>query len=384
LKKLLIVNSNLHIGGVQEALVNLLKQIGREYDVTLALFSPYGALRSRLPENVKVLTITSPYRYLGIRRQDLQGKPVQQLLRSFYAGVSRILGRDAAIACMAPFQKTLTGFDVAISYVHDGDDKAFYGGCNSFVLRHVRAAKKLTFLHGDYVKCGGNTAKNAARYQKFDGICACSQGCADSLLAALPELKDKVQVVPNCHDFDRIRALAQEPAQLDAEGVKILTVARFGTEKAIPRAVEALAACKQSNYHYYLIGDGSQRPQVEAAIQKHHLQERVTLLGEQENPFCYMAKADLLLIPSVSEAAPMVIGEAACLGLPILSTRTSSAEAMVEKAGYGWVCENTQSGITKALDALLSQPALLRQKKEQMQQTNADNTTAVEAFRSVI
>ena len=384
MKKLLIVNSNLQIGGVQQSLVNLLREISGEYDVTLALFSPYGQLKDSLPENVKVTYISSPYRFLGIRRQDLQGQPVQILLRSFYAGICRIFGRTAAMALMAPFQKKLKGFDVAISFVHDGYDDAFYGGCNSFVLRHVQAEKKLTFLHGDYVKCGGNTKKNAARYRRFDTICACSQGCADSFLSALPELKDKVRVVPNCHDFDRIRALAQTSVSMDDAGVKILSVARFGAEKAIDRAVEALAACQNQNYHYYIAGDGPQRPQVEAAIEKHRLQDKVTLLGEQTNPFGFMVKADLLLIPSVSEAAPMVIGEAACLGLPVLTTKTSSAVDMVENTGYGWVCENSHAGITAGVDELLQQPELLRQKKEEMQKNSPDNRGAITAFFGVI
>lgn len=379
MKKLLIVNSNLQIGGVQEALVSLLLQIHKDYDITLALFSPCGPLLQRLPGDIKVIGVDSPYRYLGTSRRELQGKPVQQLLRAGYAGVCRVFGRNAAMALMAPFQKKIEGYDVAISFVHDGYDNAFYGGCNSFVLRHVQATKKVTFLHGDYVKCGGNTPKNAARYEKFDHICACSQGCADSFLSVLPQLKDKVHIVPNCHDFDRIRTLADTQVTMEAAGIKILSVARFGAEKAIPRAVEALADCKCQNYHYYLAGDGVQRPLVEAAIEQHGLQSKVTLLGEQENPFGFMAKADLLLIPSVSEAAPMVIGEAACLGLPILSTKTSSAVDMVEKTGYGWVCENSRSGITAGLDAILSQPELLQKKA-----ISVDNTLAVEAFRSVI
>ena len=40
------------------------------------------------------------------------------------------------------------------------------------------------------------------------------------------------------------------------------------------------------------------------------LSENVTLLGEKENPYGYIKAADLLLIPSYSEAATMVIGEA--------------------------------------------------------------------------
>ena len=45
MKKIIIVNNNMKVGGVQKSLCNLLWELDRlrEYDVTLALFSPVGA-----------------------------------------------------------------------------------------------------------------------------------------------------------------------------------------------------------------------------------------------------------------------------------------------------------------------------------------------------
>ena len=42
MERILIVNNNMHIGGVQKALVNLLWNIRDRYDVTLLLFSKEG------------------------------------------------------------------------------------------------------------------------------------------------------------------------------------------------------------------------------------------------------------------------------------------------------------------------------------------------------
>ena len=53
-KKLLIVNNNMHIGGVQRALVNLLGCIHDQYDVTLLLFHPAGVLMEEIPADVRV------------------------------------------------------------------------------------------------------------------------------------------------------------------------------------------------------------------------------------------------------------------------------------------------------------------------------------------
>lgn len=357
MKRVLIVNNNMHLGGVQKALVNLLGCIHDSCRVTLVLFHPEGELMAAIPEDVRIVPVTSGYRYLGMTGADTAGKPLRKLLRSFYAALTRLLGRDAAIRLMALGQRKFSGYDLAISYLHDAGDNVFYGGCNDFVLRHVEAKRKLTCLHCDFSLVGGNTRRNGQRYAAFDGILACSEGCREKFLSCMPELADKVSVLYNCHDFESIRSQAEEAnLVLPKERVNIVTVARLGREKGVPRAIEALAQLKNANYHYYIVGDGIQRPQVEAAIAAHGLQAQVTLVGEMKNPYGYLKAADLLLIPSVSEAAPMVIGEAACLGTPVLTTETSSAKEMVEATGYGWVVENSIEGLTQGLEAFLQNP----------------------------
>lgn len=382
-KRVLIVNNNMHIGGVQKALVNLLKCVHVKYDITLALFHPGGELLKDIPEDVELLPLRSAYRFLGMTKYDVQGRPLLKLARSFFAAVSRLVGRDAAISLMAAGQKKLTGYDVAISYLHDAGDKAFYGGCNDFVLRHTDAPLRCAFLHCDYLNCGADTPANGKRYARFHRIAACSEGCRDAFIKALPDLAGRTVVVRNCQDYDAIRRLADmEPVQLPAGRLNVVTVARLGKEKGVPRAIEAFARLGKTTqpYHYYIVGDGAERPVVEALIRRYGLEDKVTLPGEMPNPYGYMKAADLLLLPSVSESAPMVIGEAACLGTPILSTWTTSAKDMVEKTGYGWVCENSTEGICEALRMLCENQDVLVQRRYDLTQLSLDNSCAVEQF----
>jgi len=382
MKKILIVNNNLHVGGVQKALVNLLWAIRREYDVTLLLFYKGGAYLEELPPEVKVITPGSHYRFLGMTGKDVRTLP-DKLGRAFFAGITRVFGRKFAVALMALGQKRLKGFDVAVSYLHNGGDKVFYGGCNDFVLRHVSAARKITFLHCDYRLCGADTSDNGKQYARFDAIAACSQGCADSFLFANPSLADRVRVVYNCHRTDRILQDAREAEiNLPQDRINLVTVARLGAEKAVPRAIDALAMLegKSFRYHYYIIGDGAQRSQLEKRISDLNLADKVTLLGAMGNPYGYIRACDFLLIPSVSEAAPMVIGEAARLGTPILTTRTSSAEEMVTGPGIGWVCDNSTQGLAEGLEMLLGSPESVKEKKEFLSGCKPENGEALEGF----
>lgn len=77
----------MHIGGVQKALVNLLKEIASEYEVTLLLFYKGGELLRDVPENVQVITACKALRGWGATREDAAGLRVaafKSVLRGSY------------------------------------------------------------------------------------------------------------------------------------------------------------------------------------------------------------------------------------------------------------------------------------------------------------
>lgn len=383
MKKILIVNNNLHIGGVQKALINLLWNIREQYDITLLLFSRSGELLEELPPDIRVICPSGAWRYLGMTRDDVHSLQ-ERIGRAFFAAITRVFGRKYAVSLMSLGQRKYAGYDAAISYLHNSGDKVFYGGCNDFVLKHVHANKKITFLHCDYLHCGADTPDNGRQYAKFDTIAACSQGCADAFLKAHPELKERVCVVRNCHRFDQIREAAQaDPQTLKAGKVNIATVARLGKEKGVERALRVIAQLGplRERMHYYVIGDGVQRKLLQQLIRELELSDVVTLCGQQKNPYGYIKAADLLLIPSYSEAAPLVIGEAAALGTPILSVETSSAREMIAETGYGWVCDNSEEDMRNALVDFLACSEKMDRDILHLTDVRMQNMQAREQFR---
>ena len=77
------------------------------------------------------------------------------------------------------------------------------------------------------------------------------------------------------------------------------------------------------------------------------------MVGNKENPYTYLKNADALLVPSFNEAAPMVFGESAVLGVPIVTTETCSAIEMVEKRDLGYVIANDSKDIEVFLENVL-------------------------------
>ncbi len=389
MKKLLIVNNNMQLGGVQKALVSLLHEIKDQYDVTLFLFSPTGPCFSDIPEGIKIVTAKSLYRCFGISQAEAKkAGGILYLLRSIMAVITKFFGRGTAISLADLSQPNLKEhYDVAISYLHSGGRKSFYGGCNEFVLHKVNASKKVTFLHGDYSQCGANHPETNKLYRKFDLVAACSGGCRQSLLSVLPDMEECCVVVPNCHNYEKmIQDSKKDSMQYNNGSVNVLTIARLSAEKGVERGICAVAFAQKNGVdaYYHIVGDGAEREKLKIMCESLGLQGRVKFYGNQENPYRFLPNADLLLIPSYHEAAPLVIDEARCFGVPVLSTKTSSAEDMIIKRDLGWVCDNSQEAINEALANILKELSLLQKKKEKILQTECNNQQAVLAFHSIM
>ncbi len=351
MKKILIVNNNLDMGGIQKSLVNLLKEVHSSYDITLMLFSKSGSLLNDIPEDVKVITPNRYYRILGLTKNELKSYPVLFVLKALMMKYTSVFSRRSAMKLLGLFRRKIKGYDVVISYSHLFHNKYFANGCGDFVLDKTICTKKICMIHCDYLNSGCMTAQNSSEYSEFDRIACCSDSVRERFIQGTKMPKDKVNTLRNFYDFDMVELANDEPYVYDDNCINLLSVARLSSEKGIDRAIEALHAAGRADINYYIAGDGPQKDILREKIKEYGMEKRIILLGEQQNPYRYMINADYLLVPSLHEAAPMVFDEAKILGLKIISTDTTSAREMIGDA-YGVVCDNSTAGITKILVGL--------------------------------
>lgn len=388
MKKLLIVNNNMKIGGVQKSLYNLLWSVSDQYDITLLLFAPVGDYMDNLPERVRVCSCTSLFRYLGVGQGDCAGSLRDRLLRGFLACICKLFGRGAVMPLLLRSQKPLPGhYDCAISYLQNGSPRHFYGGVNEFVLSKTDAARKIAFLHCDYLRCGANHRENNQSYRGFDLIAACSDGCRRSFVQAVPELSERCVTVPNFHRCDEIRSLAEQQTYRYAPGsLHVLMVGRLAHEKGIDRAIRAVAFARAQGVAVvlHLVGTGPMENALRELVRTLSLRDAVVFHGSQNNPYRFMRNADLLLMTSWHEAAPMVIDEARVLSLPVLSVQTTSSSEMISGRGCGWVCENDQTALNAALAALLKEPARIHALRTRLSEAQFSNEGAKAAFAALV
>lgn len=356
LKKLFFVINNIAMGGIQKSLVELLNVLKDKYDITLYCIKYGGRCIDLIPDNINIIYGS---RTAAVSEQNLAEAKKSGvwpfLLRVVLSSFTKVFGKRFPAFLLTKLIGKIPGeYDAAISFSQPIHDKQFATLTNEIVLNCCNAKRKITFVHCDFIKYGGNTKYNRSLYNRFDAIAAVSDSVGQRFLEANPLLKDKVFTVYNCVDCDRIITLANnDPIEYNKKA--IVTVARLSEEKGIIRCLPVVSKLVNEglDLEWHIVGGGPLDSKICDEINLLGLSDRVILHGEQINPYRFMKNADCFLLPSFHEAAPMVFFESAVLDLPVLTTDTLSAYELVENMGAGLVCKNDEESIYSMLHSFL-------------------------------
>lgn len=170
-------------------------------------------------------------------------------------------------------------------------------------------------------------------YRRADAVVAVSQGVKEGLVQRCGVSPNRVEVIANPVDAERIRALASAPLEHSLPEKAIVSVSRLAANKNVAMVIEALA---QSGlpHHLLVLGDGPERSALAQRARALGLEARVHFLGFLSNPFPVMARAELFASASNAEGFPNALVEALALGLPSVFTncRAGPAEILADDA----------------------------------------------------
>ena len=356
--KILFVIDNLMAGGVSRALINMVNEICKEYDIYVLAFSYSGLLKKQLSKDIHIVETNKFLNLLGESQKQIGKRSFfQAAFRAFLVLCCKLFTNKIPHRLLFSSFKQHNQYDVAISYIHDHDERSLARGCNRFVIEKIEANKKIAFVHSDFINYGGNTKRNRKIYYSFDEVVCVSEGCKRAFEACF-EKKLKVSVVRNFVNYQDILALANQKAVVySPKEISVVSVARLSKEKGFERGLIALSKIlneQTTNIHWYIIGDGPEYNNVLYNIESEHLNSVVTLVGQTDNPYRYLKNADYLLLISFHECAPMVFDEAYALGLTILTTKTLSTNEMILDKKIGYVFDNSQDGVEKIFFGLIN------------------------------
>lgn len=127
-------------------------------------------------------------------------------------------------------------------------------------------------------------------------------------------------------------------AALDGQPLVVGTVGRLVPIKGQRFLVEAIGLLRDQGTHVRLViaGDGESMGELTEQVRALSLGDRVTLLGRVDDVPQQVARFDLFALPSLSEAMPMALIEAAAAGLPLLVTTGGGGPTLLEAGAGGW------------------------------------------------
>ena len=387
MKKILIVTRSMYKkGGVESSLVNLLDEISEMYEIDFLAFSISEEYKKNLENKVNIIPSNKWLEMLGKEQTYFSKIDIFYYIRVLLVVFCRLFGNSLILKYILKSITINKYYNFAISYIQSANKYALSDGNNQFILNYINADEKIVFIHSDYEHENFNNTYHNNIYTSFDKIVTVSENCKKNIIKYLPNFASKIYVVHNFYSFNKIKesSLLFIP-NYNKDIMNFVTVARLSDEKGILRMLDVVNLLKEkSDFVWHIIGSGNQFDEIVNKIHICHLEKYVKLHGEQSNPYPYIANADLLIVCSRYEAAPMVIGEAQILKVPVLSTNTLSANEQIQNNITGLVCENSIEGLYSALLKIIEDKSILAEISYNLSINFINNEKQLEEFRNII
>lgn len=343
--KVLFVIPNLGHGGAEKVLVNLVNHMDKEkFDITVMTLYDCGVNKPFLADDIKY----------------------QTCFKKAFKGVSHVLKLLNPKFLYSKFVKE--HYDIVVSYL-EGQTARIVSGCED------TKTKLVSWIHVEQ-----HTDKKAARtfrtvkemkdaYLKYDRTICVSKYVKKDFLKLVPV--DKIDVLYNTIESDRIKreALVKVPDGIfNADEVKLCGIGTLKESKGFDRLLRVHKKLYESGLpvHTYILGEGEEKKKLLEYVKAQHIDQSVTFLGYQINPYKYLSKCDLFVCTSYAEGFSTAATEALIVGTPVCTVEVSGMKEMLgENNEYGIVTPNDEELFFECVRNLLGNRDLLEHYKKQ-------------------
>lgn len=321
-KKILLLTNHLYCGGVDRVAVDIANGLDKEkFQVTLMVLFRFAPENFHLDSRVRLVKVFGGY----------------------FKGFSSLLRR------LPPHWLYRRMIRESYDY-----EVAFQAGVPTWLLSHSPSrAVKYAWMHG-------LDMDHAQEHNRFDRVIFVSQEVKETFapLSAYPE---RLTVCYNPMDWRGILEKAGEPlpegaSSFPQEDAPVLcSVGRLSPEKGYLRLLQCHRRLLDQGLRHrlWLVGEGEERASLEKYIEEQGLTDSVVLWGYQNNPYRFMARADIYVCSSFNEGFNVAATEALLLDRPVVSTAVCGARELLGEDIYGIVTANDDQSLLEGLKRML-------------------------------
>ena len=336
MKKILFLIHDLGQGGAEKVLVNLVNNMDKnKYNITVMSLFDVG-------ENKKFLKDDITYKYC-FKKMPRGNSHFMKLLSP--KQLHHWLIKDK--------------YDIEVAYL-EGPSTRIISGCQDLHTKlvswvHIEQKTKYRVKssyrsYNELLDC----------YSKFSKIITVSKGVQTDFMS-LVKTKVPVEVLYNTNESEKIKVLSREMTDIKrSENSKnLVCVGKLLGNKGFHRVINIVKKLIDEQYqiNLYILGSGPDKAKLENMIKGYNLNDHVSLLGYQLNPYKYIAKCDLFVCASYAEGFSTAATEALILGIPVCTVEVSGMKEMLgENNEFGVVVENKDENLYEAIKNLLDSP----------------------------
>jgi glycosyltransferase involved in cell wall biosynthesis len=208
-------------------------------------------------------------------------------------------------------------------------------------------------------------------YRRVSHIVVPSQGLRRELASEYPYARDKIRILPNPIDVERMR----QPEEFDRESFRrklgvgpedlLLVFVALGhfERKGLPALLGALTRITEPGLRLIVVGGRSGLiSNYRSQVEKMGLAKRVSFVGLQADVRPYLWAADGFTFPSLYEAFPLVSLESAAAGLPLIVSGMNGVEEFLCDGKNGILVDHTPVSVAGGIERFLALPSEARQR----------------------
>ena len=293
-KKIAILIYSLASGGAERVVSILLKELKSRYDITLFLMN--DTIFYDIPQDIQIIYIekSDPYEngIFKLLKLPFLGWKYRQLLHKYHIELS-------------------ISFMVRPNYVN------ILAQLCSGKVKTIVCERSTLSLQYNYKNLQSIINKRLVKMYNFaDLIVSNSNGNRDDLRRNF-QIRSRIKTIYNPLEILQITKLKDEQIEIEKKRFTFITIGRLDEGK---NHLLLINAVKEVDADLWIIGDGYLKEFLVSKMLEFGLEDRVKLLGRQNNPYKFLAQADCFVFGSNHEGFPNVLLEALACDLPVIST----------------------------------------------------------------